>query len=251
MDVKRKPFQGVYNIIRFNWHFYFISGLTLVCLVIFKHHLPEFMHPFAFGFTLLGVLALSVSLLISFYIYDLSDLYHLKGLKNTDEGRLLNINAGFDEISEIIKTRFPKIELTICDFYNAEKHTEISIQRARKAYPPINGTFHVSTHKLPFKDNSFEYALAQLSAHEIRDSRERVQFFKELNRVTKTTGLILVTEHLRDWNNFMVYSIGFFHFHSKSDWLETFKEANLKIKSETKVTPFITTFTLENNGDTF
>ena len=111
--------------------------------------------------------------------------------------------------------------MTICDFYNPLKHTEISIKRARKAFPPNSHTVQVSTDRLPFKDHTFDYALAILSAHEIRDERERVLFFSELSRVTKPTGLIFVTEHLRDFNNFIAYSLGFFHFHSKTSWLTT------------------------------
>ena len=84
----------------------------------------------------------------------------------------------------------------------------------------------------------------------IINKRERVLIFSELSRVTKPTGLIFVTEHLRDFNNFIAYSLGFFHFHSKTSWLTTFEKSKLKVKNEPKTTPFITTFILEQNGDT-
>lgn len=250
MDIKRKTFQGVFNIIRFNWHFYLIAGLALIFLGIINPYLTSSFQLIIFWFSLLAILAISVSLIISYLIYDCSDLYQLKWLAHADDKTVLNINAGFDETSDLIKSKFPKCNLTICDFYNAEKHTEISIRRARKTYPPVENTIQVSTDKLPFPNHTFDYALAVLSAHEIRDEHERIGFFKELNRVTKTTGRIFVTEHLRDLNNFMAYTIGFFHFHSKSSWRQTFEQANLKIIQEVKSTPFITTFILEKNGDT-
>ncbi len=250
MKLKRKPFEGVFNIVRFNWHFYFIAGIVLISLIFFKHNLPEQIQPFVLWLSLLATLTIFVSLIISYYVYDISDLYQLNWLPNSDNKTILNINAGFDETSEIIKNKFIDIELTTCDFYDPNKHTEISIKRARNAYPPFVNTFQVSTDKLPFKDNSFDYTLAILSAHEIRDEKERVHFFKELNRVTKSTGQILVTEHLRDLNNFLAYTIGFFHFHSKTSWLETFEQANLIVKQELKSTPFITTFIIEKNGNT-
>jgi len=250
MEIKRKPCQGVINIIRFNWHFYIIAGLVLFSLFFFKHYLPQQIQHFAFWFALLAILTITFSLLISFYVYDLSDLYQLKWLPKSEIKRILNINAGFDETSLIIKNKLPDSDLTICDFYDPKKHTEISIKRARNAYPPIENTIQVLTNKLPFQDNSFDCALAILSAHEIRDEKERIHFFKELNRVTKSSGKIYVTEHLRDLNNFIAYTIGFFHFHTKLSWLRTFEQANLKVKRELKTTSFITTFILEDNGDT-
>lgn len=251
MELKRKPFQGVFNIIRFNWHFYFIAGLFLLSIIIFKNYFPEQLQSFAFWFALLAIVAITISLLVSFYIYDFSSLYQLKWIPNSDDKKILNINSGFDETSEIIKNKLANSELTISDFYNPAKHTEISIKRARKAYPPNRNTIQVSTDKLPFSDNSFDYVLVILSAHEIRDKNERIIFFKELNRVTKSTGQIFITEHLRDLNNFLAYTIGFFHFYSKSNWLRTFEQANLIVKSKIKTTPFITTFILEQNGNTF
>lgn len=89
-----------------------------------------------------------------------------------------------------------------------------------------------------------------LSAHEIRNEIERIELFKELNRVIKLNGQIYVTEHLRDFPNFLAYNIGFFHFHTKSSWLKTFNDANLKIRQEIKLTPFISTFILYKNGNT-
>lgn len=250
MAINRKPFQGVFNIIRFNWHFYLIAGLILLPLIYFRHSFPYQIQSIALWLSIPAILTISFSLVISFYVYDFSDLYTLNSLPNFDNKRVLNINAGFDETSEIIKRKYPKTELTICDFYNPLKHTEISIKRARKAFPPNSHTVQVSTDRLPFKDHTFDYALAILSAHEIRDERERVLFFSELSRVTKPTGLIFVTEHLRDFNNFIAYSLGFFHFHSKTSWLTTFEKSKLKVKNEPKTTPFITTFILEQNGDT-
>src|SRR5690606_25188876 len=100
-------------------------------------------------------------------------------------------------------------------------------------------------------ENTFDKSIAIFSAHEIRNEKERVQFFKELNRTTKPTGQVLVTEHLRDWKNFLVYTIGFLHFYSRKTWLRTFEQADLTVKQEIKTTPFITTFILEKNGNTF
>lgn len=245
---KRKPIQGVSNIIRFNYHFYLIAFVIFVVLFLFKNQFPTQIRTLLNIGIVVAIFTLLISLLVSFYVYDLSDLYQLKWIEKADNKKNLNINAGFDETSEIIISKFPQADLIICDFYNPDKHTEISIKRARQAYPPNPKTISVVTDKLPFSENAFDNSFAILSAHEIRNENERVQFFKELNRVTK--GQIFVTEHLRDFNNFMAYAIGVFHFHSRQSWLQTFKQADLTLIQEIKTTPFITTFVLEKNGNT-
>ncbi len=250
MQLKRKPLQGVSNIIRFNWHFYLMALLVFIGLMLLKSYLSQPLQIILNIGMAFAILTLMSSLFVSFYVYDLSDLYQLKWIENAKHKKLLNINAGFDETSEIIINKFPQANLTICDFYNPDKHTEISIKRARIAYPPFPNTVSVSTEALPFDEDTFDQSFAILSAHEIRNEAERIQFFKSLNSVTKASGQIFVTEHLRDFNNFMAYTIGFFHFHSRQTWLRTFHQAGLMVTKEIKTTPFITTFVLERNGNT-
>lgn len=250
MELKRNPIQGILNIIRFNWHFYLMAAVIFIILYLIKKQFSQQIQTLLNIGIVVSISTLLISLIVSFYVYDLSGLYQLKWIENTNDKKILNINAGFDETSEIILNKFPQTNLTICDFYNPARHTEVSIKRARLAYPPNPKTIAVSTTNLPFSDNTFDKSYAILSAHEIRNDDERVQFFKELKRVTKLSGQILVTEHLRDFNNFMAYTFGVFHFHSRKRWMHTFMKAGLTISQEIKTTPFITTFVLHNNGNT-
>ncbi len=251
MGKVRKPLQGVSNIVRFNWHFYALSLGVLSVLLIFYFYLSQ---PFKFLTTVLFfgiVLTNLITLLVSFYVYDLSDLYKLNWmseLRTAKKSEIVNLNAGFDETSELLQEKFKDARLSVFDFYDPAKHTEISIERARKAYPPYPHTIQMTTDYLPLADNSADQIFAVLSAHEIRDETERKLFFAEIKRVLKPGGQIIVTEHLRDTANFLAYSIGFFHFHSKAVWHKTFHSAGLKVSAEIKITPFITTFILEKNG---
>lgn len=251
--MKRKLFQGIFNVVRFNIHFYVVSFIILVTLLLTVKKLPViFQVPVIVGICF-ALITIFISLAVSFYVYDISDLYTFKWLDTLSKSKtkhILNVNAGFDETSHIIFTKFPEAKLTICDFYDAEKHTEISIKRARKAYPPVENTVSVNGNHLPFADETFDAVLAILSAHEIRNANERDQFFAELNRVIKSNGQIFITEHLRDSINFLAYSIGAFHFHTRKSWIKSFSNSNLIIIEEIESTPFITTFVLEKNGIT-
>lgn len=251
MERMRKPFQGVTNIIKFNWHFYVLAGT----LVLFFLTVNTFLdHQYLFYLNILCVLvALPVltSLFVSFYIYDLSNLYSfdwLDALNINTTGKNLNINSGFDETSILLSAKYPNAELDVFDFYEPARHTEISISRARNANPPYKGTMRISTSNLPTPQDWADNIFVIFSAHEIRNDAERINFFKELNRAAKQSGKIIVTEHLRDAANFFAYSIGFFHFLPRSTWNETFNSAGLRVCSEMKITPFITTFILKKNG---
>jgi len=193
-----------------------------------------------------------MSLVVSFYVYDISDLYKLTWLNNinvTPEDLMLNIHAGFDETSALLKNKFGDCKLVALDFYDPSKHTEISIRRARKAYHPYPNTKSTSTTNIPLSNNSADVIFAILSSHEIRDPEELAGFFRELKRVLKTKGQIVVAEHLRDPANLLAYNLGAFHFHSRHTWLKAFAASGLKVTSEKRITPFITAFILAHDSD--
>ncbi len=249
METLRKPYQGLWNVIRFNWHFYILS----IAFVIILLTLPLLQETISSSYLILLAcfvfLVTCNSLLVSFYIYDLSPLYTLTWLDElclNQQKTILNINAGFDETSVLLQKKFPNTELRVLDFYDPDKHTEVSIKRARKAYPPFTNTIAINTDHIPLEDNSVDTIYAILSVHEIRNVTERISFFTELKRVLKPKGKLIITEHLRDFPNFTAYTIGFFHFHSKKTWLNTFKKASFVVHKEIKITPFLTTFVLQN-----
>lgn len=247
MERVRQPLQGVKNIIRFNWHFYALSLALLTGLLVLGFRGNGMWTIYVYAIMALVIITLTVSLLVSWYVYDHSGLYRLGWLDQiaiNRTGRMITINAGFDETSEMLAQKFPEKELIVFDFYDPTRHTEVSIRRARKVYPPWPGTKTINTSHLPLPTESANTIFAILSAHEIRDKEEQVRFFTELERVLQPGGRIIVTEHLRDIANFMAYTIGFFHFHSKRSWQRVFDRAGLIIEKEIKITPFISVFVL-------
>jgi SAM-dependent methyltransferase len=246
----RGPFQGVWNIVRFNWHFYALALGSIVGLVGLGHRAVG---PWAVAAQLAAGLAGAstlISLLVSYYVYDLAGLYALAWAGRAGVGQVVvNVNAGFDETSSLLAAKLQPAELKVFDFYDPARHTEASIRRARRAYPAYPGTQTVATGRLPLADASVDSVFAILVAHEIRDAAERAQFFGELCRICKPGGQVFVTEHLRDLPNFLAYNLGSFHFHSRASWLQTFAAAGLQLGQELKQTPFISTFVLIKDGN--
>jgi hypothetical protein len=249
----RKPFQGVTNIIRFNWPFYVAATVAVLLLFILTYFLKAPFNYIAAILAFIIVLSTLISLVVSYYIYDTTDLYGLPFMKEmsiTENSIIVNINAGFDETSELIKQKYPLSHLITYDFYDPKKHTEISIERARKAYPTYPNTISINTNSIPLANDSVDIIVLFFSLHEVRHHEERIQFLQLLQQKIKVSGTILIVEHQRDFMNFLTYNFGFLHFYGTRTWLANFKAANLSLVTHRKFTPFISIFTLQKNGTT-
>ena len=245
--MKRGHWQGVTNILRFNWHFYALAAVGIPAGVAVGYWLGGVWVAVAWAVAVLLVGTLVFGLIVSYYVYDRTGLYGLDWLDGLRLGRgerVLNIHAGFDEFSGVLSERFPNVLLTVADFYDPAVHTEVSVARARRAYPPFPGTVSVRTTDLPFAEDDFAAVFVCFSAHEIREDAERVVFFRELRRVTRPGAPVVVLEHLRDAPNALAYTFGVFHFLPRPTWLRTFTTAGWHIADERKYTPFLTLFTL-------
>lgn len=252
METMRKPFQGVFNIIRFNRHFYAVSLGVLTAIFLLTFYFQPYFAFYIYLAAILALVSILITLVVSFYVYDLSNLYQLDWLddilpKNVE--KIVNINAGFDETSVLLEEKFENAEIIVLDFYDASKHTEISIERARRAYPLNKNALKISTSEISLKDESANAIFLILSAHEIRNDKERTEFFKESARILRPNGKIILTEHLRDLPNFLAYNVGALHFHSEKTWLKNARDANLKLARKISITPFIKTFVFEKNGN--
>jgi ubiquinone/menaquinone biosynthesis C-methylase UbiE len=248
MVSKRGKFEGALNVVQFNWPFFvFAIGFAFVWLVfVLLLQWPILVCFFGLAVVLYGVFA---SLIASYWVYDLSGLYRFKWVSLSETPKsILTVNAGFDETSALLKTHFPSAEFVIGDIYNEEINPEPSIRRAQKRYPKSKETIHLEMPLLPFQKHKFDTVFAILVLHEIRTSEQRVVALKEMKRVLHPKGAIVVTEHLRDFPNFMAYTFGVLHFYSRKTWLGDFEAAELTVKQEIRITPFVRSFILTNGS---
>jgi SAM-dependent methyltransferase len=247
--LERKSFQGVLNILDFNRHYYYF-GLTILLILI----LIKFIFAWS-GITFWIVIVsfvygLLMPLIVSAYVYDFSGYYNFNWLNplidNPDnKSKLVNINAGFDETSYILESKFPNAKIDVFDFYNDEHHTEAAIKRARKVSLVYPDTSSIETDKIPLENASVDAIFLLSSAHEIRDDNEKVKLFKECKRILIPNGQIIVVEHLRDFPNFLAFTIGFTHFFSSNTWKKSFKLAGFESVTETKFTPFMSVYNVK------
>lgn len=246
MEIKRRKFQGVLNILSFNRHFY-IFGLVVMVIIMGSQYILNW-NKDLFWLVICGfIYGLIMPLIVSAYVYDFSGFYNFDWLKkmnfeDTIQNFNLNINAGFDETSYIIKDILPQSKLQVYDFYNAKQHTEPAITRARKVSLVYPNTQQIDSNIIPLEDNSVDNIFLVSAIHEIRKHEEKIKFLKECRRVCKPNGNMIIVEHLRDFPNFFAFTIGFTHFFSKTTWEMTFKEAGFVSINESKFTPFMSIF---------
>jgi SAM-dependent methyltransferase len=252
MATLRRPFQGVATILRFNWHFFVLAAGASALLVALGASSEGALRTLAFTAAVGVAGTILLSLTASWYVYDLSGLYDLEWIPDLGKapGRsLVNVHAGFDETSALLRQRYPDAAWTVLDFYDPSQHTEVSIRRARRACPPSPEDIRVDTTDLPLADESTDVVFAILAAHEIRGSEERAAFFRELHRALGPGGKVVIAEHLRDGYNLAAYTVGAFHFIPRRAWLRAFEEARLRLVETRPVNPFITCFVLEKNAE--
>lgn len=241
----RKPLQGVRSVVRFNWHFFVIAAVAITGLAIAGFLLPPPFSQLAWALADIPAAGILLALAATAWAYDLTGFYRFRWLDGTMKSvqSAAHFHAGFDDCSAALRSRFP-IEWRVFDFYDARRHTEISIRRARASAEPDRATVAISSNHVPLENSSLDGALLILAAHEIRDAAERAEFFRELRRVVKPGGQIIVAEHLRDMANILAYGPGAWHFHPRSAWLATFAQGGWSVAECRRANRFITLFFL-------
>ena len=243
----RRPFEGVTQIVRYNWPFYVIAATLLGAggVLIGTLDLPQPAVAIFAVFMVPTVFWVLSSIAVSFYVYDLSLLYRWEWLREVVQNpprTWVGFHAGLDETSDAIRRLFPASEGRALDMYDPAKMTERSIERARSSIPAAGTRASVDFGALPFPDSTCDAVFLILAAHELRDPQDRVRFFRELRRILHPGGRLILVEHLRDAWNFAAYGPGIRHFFSRAEWLRVAKEGGLLKESERSLTPFVRCF---------
>lgn len=247
---ERGKWDGVLAIAAFNWPFYATAAGIIVsgCLAVLAGGF----------FAVAGAIAVAGcsyflvgSLGVSHWVYDRSDLYRWawldRALKASRINRIVLCHSGFDEVSEMLKRRYPQAEWMVLDHFDPATMTEASIRRARNNYPPTAGTVSARFDRWPVADASQDTVLGLLAIHELRSDRERAAWFAEARRCLADGGRVVVLEHVRDLANFVAFGPGFLHFHSIRSWSRSWKCGGLVLDASFRITPFVRVFVLKQS----
>ena len=249
---QRTPWQGMTSIARFNWPFYLSAALVMVFSILALFLFRETWLKVAAILSLFGSsYFIFISLGVSHWVYDRSDLYRwkwlAKALEGTNRNRMIFCHSGFDDASDLLKQEAPQAEWRVLDHYDPASMTEASIQRARKWSPPTAGTLAVPHDRWTVDDEWADVVFGFLAIHEFRSIEERAAWFREAKRCLKTQGKIVLVEHQRDLANFLAFGPGFLHFHSAKAWRESWERAGLQEVKSFAITPWIRVSVIEKS----
>ena len=245
----RAPYQGAVQIFNYNRPFFIRTISGAIASIILSVWLPLALRAPLLLATGAAVFWTCSSLLVSHYVYDRSSFYGLcwlHGCLSRSPARWINIHSGIDETSPIIASMFPGSKGQITDIYDPREMTEPSIESARRLVAaPLPAT---DWRALPAPDQEFDAAFLIFAAHELRHHEARVRLFREVARVLRVGGELVLVEHSRDWANFLAFGPGFLHFFSERTWQDAASAADLPVRLHRTLTPFVHVFVLQRRG---
>jgi SAM-dependent methyltransferase len=243
----RRPYQGVFQILRFNKRRYLATLMCVGAALLALPHLEPLQRVAMLAIVAPALFWIVSSLLVSHYVYDRFPIYDLTWLSRTlarAPRRWVNIHCGFDETSPLLEAIFPDAAGKVIDIFDPQVMTEDSIRQARRVNRGELAAVHARLDDLGLEAESIDAAFCIFAAHELRTHAQRVKLFKEVARVLAVGGEFVVIEHLRDWRNFFAFGPGFLHFFSQRAWRRAAAHAGLALRSEFSRTPFVHVFIL-------
>ena len=236
----RTTYQGVRQIFNYNRPFYVRTLAGVIAIVILSAWLPLALRTLLRIATGIALFWTCASLAVSHYVDDRSAFYTLGWLPACllrPPARWINIHSGIDECSPGIASIFPGSEGQIVDIYDPQEMTEPSIEYARRL--TVGSSPTADWRALPAPDKRFDAAFLIFAAHELRHHAARVQLFREVARVLRAGGELILVEHSRDWANFLAFGPGFLHFFPERTWRKAANAAGLPLRLHRTLTPFV------------
>jgi SAM-dependent methyltransferase len=257
---RRARLAGTRKILRFNWPLYACGAVACAAAVaLARSSGPP--APVRSAGTVVAIAAaylLVASTLVSWWVYDHSGLHRwawlLPGLARVGgartradgarggragvAGRWAACHAGFDEAGAALAGLLGP-PVAVLDFGAGLPRRSGSLRRARQAFPPDRAARPAAPGSLPLEAGALDTVLLVFAAHEVRRREQRAALFRELARVVRPGGAVVLVEHPRALASLLAFGPGAWHFYPHGSWLALAGGAGFELAAELRQTPFV------------
>jgi SAM-dependent methyltransferase len=252
-QLRSAPFAGTLTIVQMNWPRYVLAGVIVVTTAMpIAFDLPPAIRVALWSAASLALFWVIMSVVGAHIVYDRSDLFTWRWMRDVLEvapTRWINIHAGLNSLPRpIISRLFPKATGLSVDIFDPTEMTEASIHRARVALPMDPHSLPGRFDHLPIYCGDADVAFIILAAHELRRDESRLALFRELHRVVRAGGTVVLVEHVRNLANFIAFGPGAFHFFSRRNWMRAATAGGFDLTRELSFLPLVHAFILRRSS---
>lgn len=155
--------------------------------------------------------------------------------------RWIQLSVALEQTTLPLKRVFPDADGQLFDLFASERMREPAVRRARASPSTVSAT-PAAPDALPATEGSSDLTVVTLAAHELRRRADREALFRELARITRADGSIVVVEHLRDLPGLLAFGPGVLHFYPRREWVELAVHSGLIAVQEFPLSPFVRVF---------
>jgi SAM-dependent methyltransferase len=236
------PFAGARTVVRMNWTRYVLAGvIVLATAVSMAFRLSPMVRIALWSGASLALFWSIMSVVGAYLVYDRSALYRfdwLGDVLDAPPARWANIHSGLNSLPRTMLRRlFPKASGVTIDIFDLAEMTEPSIHRVHALLPPDPHSICGRFDDLPMLTGDADAAFIVLAAHELRRDEARLAFFRELHRIVRPGGTVVLVEHTRNLANFIAFGPGAFHVYPRKLWLRAASATGFEPAREVPFTP--------------
>lgn len=233
--------SGTATIVRFNWPKYAaVLGLAGLAAALQASDAPVGVTSAVALGAAMGLIGTVTSLGATWWVYDHRSVYRCVPASLGDTGRWVSVHAGFDDATAVLATCLDRPPIAVVDL---GVDARASLRRAQAVQRGHGGGGSSGPGgRLPLATACVDTVFVTLAVHEVRDLAAQRVLFAELRRVLVPGGRLVVTEHLRDVANALVYGPAALHFQPAVTWRARASEVDLRPVGEERITPFVRRF---------
>ncbi|MBK8987841.1 MAG: methyltransferase domain-containing protein [Chloroflexi bacterium] len=242
---RKSPYSGAIRHVWANWPLYLLAyaGIVLALVTIGVSLQKGWLSfvPLSLALLLLLSYFLAAALWAAHQLYDAAGLrpqhilFDMAQLRPTDT--LVYVDLGVRDLALQLGSRLTSGKIIVVDVYHPQGTMSRSLKRYRARQPHAlndprlvwqNGRVDL----LPLPDNSVSTVILHRVVSEFWQQGDRLALLREVYRILRPDGRLLLAERVRSANNWLVMGPGALQLSFADDWRDLLQEAGFVVRQE-------------------